>query len=614
MRDVVLVRAESAERLRAVTSRAEQLLAQRDRGRCLDAFVDERGGVALVQGEPAWGEAVPMARGGREAFAYCGFVGLPDPSARSVRDLLAWQQGWWGRRTLRWQRSPGGIAAYFLADGRRSTCLAWSSLSGSLGLFWTKGPDAVVVSNSPLLSHLLATGRTTPTFSLQWARRILLGDSTLWNDTPYEGTSYPSPRSALVVDSAGVSELPHPLAMDAARYPVRSPEGVQALHDASLEAMAALRRMAPPELHLSGGKDSRYVAALLAKAGIRAEAVTYGVEQGGEGEAAGQVAALVRLPHRVAAQEIATGDDLEAAMVANLRRSEGLLSENRQLSYVRRAGPPGAPLLQGQAHHPRGGLYTRVQRDAAKVRARVLGQQIGDEWAIVPDLVAERRARISQLLDDYRVPHPADLSYWIYADWRAHRWLQPVYLAETRDRPLVWPMMDERVLAVCARLSTLDRVSEFAFFAALEQLAPGMGRVPLYERTWVFDRGGEAETPFPDGFAERNAPVRDHMRRPGSPEKRMATVLPLFRRTMADLPCSPELRNVIRPDILQALLAGEEAVSALGLDQQRVVRFLWKATAIGMVLDGKWLPAPDAGESRQERPAPPPRREDLAQA
>lgn len=600
MRDVALIRGDDPRAVGEATRRATSLLSagaapSRDRTeRVIESWTSPDGSMALVQSESiAAPVRVPLHRTRSEAFAYTGFVGLPDPSATSVRERVVLRNRWLRTPALVLREAPGGTAAFFLADGDGRAAYAWSGLSGAEGVFHAQGPRVTVISNRPLCAHLVATERDRPSFSRTWARRILVGDYTLWDDTPYDDTFYAPPRSTVVVDRRGIRFLPHPLRIPSSSYAAGSTEAIDDLVHASLDAIGVVRRMPRGELHLSGGKDSRMVAALVKRAGIDVETVTYGGGVGGESAAAAAVARCLGLPHRVAAQDTRSDESLLPTMLANLARAEGLLNENRQLSYAPPPVVPGRPVLEGQAHHPRGGYKTHEDWGVAKARARLHRQLGGDGELVASELGAERRRRIDALVVRYRPRRAAELAFWMYADWRAARWLHAAYLANTAERHVVWPMMDERVLSVCARLDVADRVREVAFFRALTALAPELARLPLYEDVWKFDHGGPGSTPFPDGFAERTTPFPEQAatRRRGrvSPEKRLSTIAPLFRMAMSDLACSAEVRSWIRPEALPLLLAGDDRTAALGLENQQIVRFLWKATAIALVLDGAWL-------------------------
>jgi hypothetical protein len=414
---------------------------------------------------------------------------------------------------------------------------------------------------------------------------VLLGGATLWDDTPFEGTILPPPRTAVVVgDELRFTAHPVPLA---GRYGKRDPAGVEALCAAALEAVAPLRRWPRGELWLSGGKDSRFAAALVRRAGIDVDVVTHGRDGAGEGVAAAAVARALGLPHRITqAGGIATGDDLLPTVLANLRRSDGLVAEGRHLAYP----PPthgGEPIIQGQAHHARGG-YRCGWAPPHLIRAQLVDATIGDAALVAGDVVAERRARLDEILDSYSVRQPSELAYWLYSDWRMTRWTTGAYRAAAAARPVVWPMMDERVLTVTAGLHPADRVREVAYFDAMIHLAPDLEPIPLYEDIWRFDAGPAAGRDWPDNFESRRAPFREHGRG-RTDERRVATIQPLFRFAMNDVAAGRAVARAIRPEVLRALCDEADPALALGRPHMQIINFMWKATAVALVTEGSWL-------------------------
>lgn len=595
MRDVVLLHVGDRGALERVVARTLEILDVVYGGevaRTYDSWTSPAAGLALVQAtHPSEPEIVAMHRAPDEAFAYTGFVTRSQRSAEELRHLLT--RRWWSGR-IQLRESPGGIATFFHADGRERRCIVWTSHAQVAGLFTTRGDDCIAISNRSLISHLCGFQRTRPTMSTQWARRVLAGNYSLWDDTPYERTTQPPPRTMVTLHEGELGTAPHPVDLPRHRYGDKDPDAVAALNRAGLEAMSVLRRWPRAELALSGGKDSRYVAALAKAAGIDVDVVTHATAATGEGPAAAAVAAAVGLPLRFHTDSgITTGDDLLPTMLTNLRRCDGLLSENRQLAYR----PPvsgGTSIIQGQAHHPRGGFRITFRLSRPEAHALLVSQNIGDPQLVVPELADERRHRLDEVLSGYSVRQPAELAYWMYADWRMSRWTIGAYTALTRDRPVLWPMMDERALMVISELSAYDRVSELAFFAAMCSLCPALAEVPLYEDRWKFDNGRAGLRDHPRGFEQRTAPFKEQSGGGYTPEKRAGTIQPLFRTVLHDLPCSAELRSWIPAQVIEAAGSTKDPSGALGVPHEQAVRFLWKVVAIALVLDGSWFSAEDA--------------------
>jgi FkbM family methyltransferase len=285
---------------------------------------------------------------------------------------------------------------------------------------------------------------------------------------------------------------------------------------------------------------------------------------------------------------VSTGEELMPTMLANLRLSDGLLGENRQLACPQ-LRHDGEPLIQGHAHHARGGFRARATRDRPEMTASLIASSIGDAELVADDLVHERKARLHEILNGYEVKNVPDLAYWLYNDWRMTRWISAAYRAISTFRPVLWPLMDERVLRVIAEISSFDRLSEVAFYRTIRQLKPELGPVPLYENIWRFDAGAIGATELADGFEARKEPFKEQGKGGPPPERRISTILPLFRLATTELRYAQELRALIRPDVLEALSSGSE-LEALGRRGLRI-NFMWKVAAIALVMEGGWLPA-----------------------
>ena len=591
MRDVLLLRVSDSASFAHVIERTREILGHvySDRPSLeQEVWVHRRARLALIQS--VWstaGGAVAMHRGWREAFAYTGFVTAKQHTASALRELLSMTSS----GDLKLQSSPGGIASYFLASARHRRCYAWSSHAGVHGIYFTRGADCIAVGSSPLASHLAGTQRDAPSFSARWARRILLGGFSLWDDTPYEQTYQAPPRSLLVLDNTEIRFAPHPVPLGRERYADRDPAGIDELAAAGLEAVSVLRRWPEGEMQLSGGKDSRFAAALLCRAGIPARYVTHATASSGEGAAAAAVARVLGVDHDITGGAgVATGEELLPTVLANLRLSDGMLGENRQLAHPQ-LPHDGEPLIQGQAHHPRGGFKARATRDRPAMTASLIATTIGDEELVVADLVPERRARLEEILNGYEVKNVPDLAYWLYNDWRMTRWVNAAYRATSTLRPVVWPLMDERVLRVIADLSSFDRLSEVAFYRTLRQLKPELGPVPLYEDIWRFDASPIGATELADGFEARRQSFKEQGKGGRPLERRISTVQPLFRVATTELRHAQELRGLIRPDVLEALSSGSNPAETLGRPPAAINNFMWKVAAIGLVMEGSWLPA-----------------------
>lgn len=337
------------------------------------------------------------------------------------------------------------------------------------------------------------------------------------------------------------------------------------------------------------------VGALLRNAGVTPRAITYANGTGGEQVVARLVAEKLGFAHGLRERAIVRDDALWQTILDNLRTSDGMLAENRQLAYPLEPETYGVPLFEGHAHQPRGGYAVRFTNDLEQNRQAVLRSNLGDADLVTPALVEERTRQIEDIIGAYTWRVPNDIPYLVYNDIRMSRWLSAAYLSRANQRPVLWPLLDERVLLACAALSNFDRASEFCFFQALLMLERGFRTIPLYKGQWRIDRGGRKKSLFPRGYAARNRETEPPSGKL-TPEKTISYVLPLFQRAIRDSRHGDTWQSLIAPVALEAMLGGSPAIAKTDIGGMRAVGFMWKVVAVDTVMSGAWLPARRAVE------------------
>lgn len=554
--DILLIKSPSAKSLDRLLNR-------------VTGTVQRFGTMALVQNPSPHEDGNMQVRYGR-ALAYAGYV-----QDTNVLGRLDYREG------RLYMKSPGGIASFFVVDSQREQCYAWSSHAGVQGVYYSSGPDGTVISNRSSLSHRVAFGSVT--MSRAWARRALLDTGSLWYDTPFKGTRFIEPRSCVAVTRQGrIVHWPHPVLLQGKRYRDRSQEGVNDYIEATMEALRVTKKMPPAMFYLSGGKDSRYLAAVAHRMKLAVDPVCFdSIAQQGEAPEARAVARLVGWTLRVLPRSAVPEDRMLGQIRENIRQCDGQLSEVLHLIYPDSLPAPGTPLITGHAHHLRGG-FTRTMKSSGVIEGLVAGAT-GPLGLVTEDIEEERRARAEELIDGMTYLHPADIGYWFYNDWRMHRSMPGPTLALARNGPALWPMLDERVLQVCSRLNHFDRVTEWTMFMATKQLLPGIEKIPLYNAPWRGDSGGKANSMFPEGFEER---TRQRKRSSGWPGNGPAVAQRLWKRVYDAVPEAREVAGWLRPKILQMTL------SEWGSSNAIAVRLCWRLIGISLVLEGKWMKTP----------------------
>jgi hypothetical protein len=306
--------------------------------------------------------------------------------------------------------------------------------------------------------------------------------------TPFAGVAAVAPSTTLHLLDGAVTR-------PAASYPEESAKGARGVAEALTAAVAPLRAAGTPvELSLTGGKDSRLIAAALVKAGVPAVARTHGFDDHPDVVVAAEIARRLGIEH-VVRTPAAPGQrvDVLGRIRATVLVADGMLSA---FENVGRPDPAGAPALTAGGH---GGELLRGGYAETAGRAVAPG---GLRRVLSP---ARRAARSAELLRRLTTKHlglvrrgpaaayTASLAAWtpslarhplqalddFYLVNRAGRWSAAARQAYLLRERLAQPLFDDRVVLAARAVPLADRVSGALSAAVLAELSPVLADVPL---------------------------------------------------------------------------------------------------------------------------------------
>jgi hypothetical protein len=272
-------------------------------------------------------------------------------------------------------------------------------------------------------------------------------------------------------------------------------EGAGDVAEGLVAAVAPLRDAGSPvELSLTGGKDSRLIAAALVKAGVPVVARTHGFDDHPDVVVAAEIARRLGIEH-VVRTPAAPGQrvDVLARIRATVLVADGMLSA---FENVGRPDPAASPALTAGGH---GGELLRG--GYAETSGRVAATS-GPRRAVAP---ARRAARSAELLRRLTTKHlglirrgpaaayAASLAPWtprlarhpmralddFYLVNRAGRWSAAARQAYLLRERLVQPLFDDRVVLAARAVPLADRVSGALSAAVLAELSPALADVAL---------------------------------------------------------------------------------------------------------------------------------------
>ncbi|MFC4909506.1 asparagine synthase-related protein [Actinomadura gamaensis] len=455
-------------------------------------WVAPDGGVALLgwSNEPKAPLLPPVmqAREGRHA-GYCGYLADREDEEPLLAkdDLLATTAG------------LGGVFSVFRADA--DGVEAATAMARVCPVYHAEAGGVRIVGSRALLVHLVAraalTGRADPAVDLDLeALHPLVRHGFFTNDdTPFRGVRALPAGSVLRAtrgDGTVVRRPPEPDPREG-----RGKDGVELIKPLAGALVAAAAPLArhgvPVNLALSGGRDSRLMAAVLKAAGVPFTATTHGFADDPDVVLAERVAAALGIEHTVDLTVPDRGRDAVAvqhpfARAHDLiRMCEGMnsayesVNRYRPFEVVPKTSGSGGETLRG------GFLYDQddITPDGMRGRVRLIFHAA--ERIMTPE-ADERAAADHRPWAERADVDGFDVLDKLYLYFRTGRWIVGSHTATLMNSPYYHPFFDNRVVREAVALSPKWRCSEYPLFHLLETLAPALASIPPEGKRWRFDR------------------------------------------------------------------------------------------------------------------------------
>jgi hypothetical protein len=450
---------------------------------------------------------------------------IADPAVMPIPGpaVVAWRSPDGRAALLRWGGPPGPV------ESASSSASAEATVASQAGTIWAES-STPGSGRAPVVARTSVT-RVDPVYVAEVPGAVIVADRAIWaawtagrldahdplhvsallnpgfplgSVTPFTGVSAVAGSTTLHLLNGALTRLAAPAGAKAiAPLPggrlVGGPAGsggARAVADALVAAVAHLADAAAPvELSLTGGKDSRLVAAALVVARVPVVARTHGFADHPDVVVAAEIARRLGIEH-IVRTPAAPGQrvDVLGRIRATVLVADGMLSAFENVgrpdpaaSAVVTAGGHGGELLRG------GYAETAAGRPAAAGGLRA---------ALGP---ARRAARAAELLRRLTSRHlglirkgpaagyVASLAPWtpalarrplhalddFYLVNRAGRWSAAARQAYLIRERLVQPLFDDHVVLAARAVPLADRISGALSAAVLAELCPALVDVPL---------------------------------------------------------------------------------------------------------------------------------------
>jgi hypothetical protein len=427
-----------------------------------------------------------------------------DPSVMPIPGPaeVAWRSPDARAALLRWGADAGGTAGTShagtiwagAAGGDPAAVHARTAVTRVDPLYLTEVPGAVIVADRATWAAWTASRLGDPD-PLQLCALLSPG-FPLGSVTPFTGVAAVPGSTTLRLLNGSLTRRRASLA-PGGTGPGDTPgqRGAREVAEALVAAVAPLRDAGGPvELSLTGGKDSRLVAAALVKAGVPVVAKTHGFDDHPDVVVAAEIARRLGIEH-VVRTPAAPGQrvDVLGRIRATVLVADGMLSA---FENVGRPDPSASPALTAGGH---GG---ELLRGGYAETAGRRGTPSGLRRALAPARSAARSAELLRRLTTKHLglfrrgpaaAYVASLAPWsvplaqhplhalddFYLVNRAGRWSAAARQAYLLRERLTQPLFDDRVVLAARAVPLAGRVSGALSAAVLAELAPALTDVPL---------------------------------------------------------------------------------------------------------------------------------------
>jgi Asparagine synthase len=443
--------------------------------------------------------------------------------------------------------APGPASVAWRSADARAALLHWGDAGGSAGAshagtIWAQAPGggpAAVYART-------AVTRVDPVYLAEVPGGVIVADRATWaawtssrldghdplhlcallnpgfplgSVTPFRGVTAVAGSTTLRLGGGSAARVPaggEPAGLSGGASTGNGRAGAGGVADALVAVVAPLRDAgAPVQLSLTGGKDSRLIAAALVTAGVPVTAVTHGFADHPDVVAAAEIARRLGIEH-VARTPTAPGQrvDVLGRIRATVLVADGMLSAFENVGRPVSAstvsastgsastGPSASPAITAGGHGGellRGGYAETAGRPGA---SGGLPSALSLRGALGPARSAARSAELLRRLTTKHLglirrgpaaAYVASLAPWtprlarhplhalddFYLVNRAGRWSAAARQAYLLRERLVQPLFDDRVVLAARTVPLADRVRGALSAAVLAELSPALADVPL---------------------------------------------------------------------------------------------------------------------------------------
>lgn len=533
----------------------------------------------------------------RSAVTLAGYMfgagkGTLDGLAREVRGMLA------DGPESKLGDLPG---AYALAIARERSVDVFNGVMPLETVHYADGEEMSVVGTRGLLVHLVASDRRTPSYDRESLAAFVGSGHFAAGRTPYTGVRLAPPRGRVNVtpDGCRVTSVDDLLDVMGAGSAPPDDATFDSMTERLLEIATQIGEFGGPiEMGLSGGKDSRVLAAALSASGTEFTLRTGGSPEHPDVVGAREVARTLGMTE----DHVVTGPsssgarseievDILSRTCGTLFRNDGMLNAWGAFTMRQDVAPARQVIGQGGEFYRGGWLKNPANRDGLtpeRARTMVFTKLNRPEPMLVPDARQWYADFLDSLLHHQsdRVGLHARMERAFLFTYGWH-WAPPGYSRSVVGEHRYYPYCDTQLLRMNYQLPVEARLHEEPHFNMLARLNRDLAYSSFTKYRWGFESYGPSAHRAPDTWADR-APM---VKQPADLVNWQKSVgVGDFREEVETVIFGDEAQHglfeVVDRTALERIFYSREVYSSPN------TRMLWNLYAASVMLSNRWIEQP----------------------
>lgn len=492
-------------------------------------------------------------------------------------------------------RSASGLYSACFVDGDKDIITVWNTVTRIEPVYWAESNEFIVVSTRALLVHLLCENRDVPNYEILNLGYFINRGYYSCEYTPFKGVNILGPNFILEISSQGAKVLPPVDLEEEEAFKKPDEEFYDEITGAFIQSLLPIKKHnVQINADLTGGKDSRLIAAGLKYINADFLASTSGFPEHPDVVVAGMVANALNIPHNVnlpvvsktGSEEYLTYDISKRARDV-LFVTEGMVSAYENIKRSIRFSPNTVKVGGNGGELLRGGYGRKMKDYDAKHIKEFFFKEFLPHSAFINNesLKIYTEDLYSWIDAQPQSLSPGDIATKYFLYYNFGRLSASARAGTTTSLYLYQPFFDSRLVNMAEQIHYDYKANEELVYNMLKRLAPELIDIPFYKQRWRFESNGPK--PNEEDLWKRRTPLTGVSNTKSTFNWRntcLSDMKDVFYDQIFNSSSSEGLFQIIKREAVKKLFD-----SPAQLDNILASDLLWNLYSASVLLSNDWL-------------------------